>query len=245
VNVAHQVLFALVIGGGSLSACGGGSEYACTELEAYKRARAREPQEGPRGSIDVNAARATDADAGVDAGAAAAGAAIDVDQTARDCESASDRQACNDTGTAYAFGRGVRANRAIARRWLDRACRLGSPAGCGNLAALMIANPEIEEDEARCAERLLDRSCEDGFVDGCVTLGLVYANGLEGVERDPMFAAVLIERSCDRGSARGCGELALMYDDGRAVPHDAVRARELYERACRGGYEEACAHVQQ
>ncbi len=40
-----------------------------------------------------------------------------------------------------------------------------------------------------------------------------------------------------------CASLAEMYEKGDGVIPNPTRARELYQRACEGGYEEACKRV--
>jgi TPR repeat protein len=50
----------------------------------------------------------------------------------------------------------------------------------------------------------------------------------------------LARRSGDVALAAACYDLALLSFEGRGVPLDFTRARELFERACTGGDAAAC-----
>jgi len=53
------------------------------------------------------------------------------------------------------------------------------------------------------------------------------------------LAAVWYRKAADSGSAAATFDLGKMYENGRGVPRDPAKARELYERAARMGNAEA------
>ena len=42
---------------------------------------------------------------------------------------------------------------------------------------------------------------------------------------------------------RGCYNLGVMYENGRGVTKSKTEARQYYQKACNGGYGNACRHV--
>jgi TPR repeat protein len=58
--------------------------------------------------------------------------------------------------------------------------------------------------------------------------------------RDFARAATLLSDACEAGELGACVQLADLLDRGVGVSEDAARARDLYERACAGGMQQAC-----
>jgi TPR repeat protein len=53
-------------------------------------------------------------------------------------------------------------------------------------------------------------------------------------------AASYLEQACNGGELSACSLFAELLDDGRGVPENPARARELFEQACAGGLQSAC-----
>ncbi len=120
----------------------------------------------------------------------------------------------------------------------DHACRLGSGAGCRELARLR-RGPELAADR----RELLARSCALHYATGCVDLGFLYATGQDGVTRDDARATPLFVEACDGGEPAGCYNVGLMVQDGRGIAVDLATAAAAYEDGCRGGSSMACDNL--
>jgi TPR repeat protein len=70
----------------------------------------------------------------------------------------------------------------------------------------------------------------------------MYQRG-EHVPQDAATASRLFARACDADDAEGCYELAVAVEAGSGLAADAVRARELFRKACAGGSDLACRRV--
>src|SRR5690349_3755945 len=70
---------------------------------------------------------------------------------------------------------------------------------------------------------------------GCSTMPEAQAPGtpLEG-------QALAYEEACNRGGVQACAYLAVMHDAGKGAPLDHLRAVQLYQKACGGGFAPAC-----
>lgn len=115
---------------------------------------------------------------------------------------------------------------------LDRACELGSSAGCSHLAFLYATGTRVPQDDVR-ATPLYVRSCDLGDPLGCYNVGLMYNAG-RGVERDVARAVAADEEGCRGGSSSACTDLGWLYQQGIGVVKDEARAVELYRLGCAG-----------
>jgi uncharacterized protein len=48
------------------------------------------------------------------------------------------------------------------------------------------------------------------------------------------------QRACDGKSQLGCLGLGTLYKDGRGVPKDAAKSKDLFKKACDGKVAAAC-----
>ncbi len=126
----------------------------------------------------------------------------------------------------------------------DAECARGDAFACDHLRSAYehgtppIGTPDGDKaaDYRRRATDLYRAECARGVADACTHHGLL-------VEHDE--AAASLSRGCDGGDAWACYLLGWShYRLGDGVPKDAVRARQLVERACRCGQDEACAAAQ-
>jgi uncharacterized protein len=115
---------------------------------------------------------------------------------------------------------------------LQRACDLGSSAGCAHLAFLYATGTVAERDDAK-ATPLYVRACELGDARGCYNVGLMYADG-RGVAADAARAIAAYDEGCRGGSSTACTNLGYAYEHGEGVAKDEKRAVELYRRGCDG-----------
>jgi TPR repeat protein len=119
----------------------------------------------------------------------------------------------------------------------DQACKLGSGAGCRELARLR-SDPQRAADR----RRLLERSCTLHHATGCLDLAVLYLDG-EGVPKDVARATSLFVEACNGGEPAGCFNAGLMYYQGSGVAQDFAVAVADFEDACLGGSSEACANL--
>jgi hypothetical protein len=122
----------------------------------------------------------------------------------------------------------------------DRACTLGQVMGCTALGKLYIAGDTVGKDTAK-GEKLYAKACAALSASGCVELGRLH-DGDHGAPADKL-AIDAYTTACNRGHSAGCTGLAIMYHQGRAVPVDLAKARELYERACDRKNGTACNNL--
>ncbi len=52
-----------------------------------------------------------------------------------------------------------------------------------------------------------------------------------------------LAKGCDAGAVIACSNLGVAYERGIGVARDPDRAHALYEQACSGGWQGACAHL--
>lgn len=92
----------------------------------------------------------------------------------------------------------------------------------------------------RKAHELFQVACDHGVEVGCVPLGFMYQQG-DIVPKDLDRAVALLEPACERGKVEVCSGLGELYEKERGDPASAL---VYFEKACAGGYAEACAAAQ-
>lgn len=160
------------------------------------------------------------------------------------CENASILPvACSEAGYVYQYESSVK-DLAKAMQLYKRACDAGSGAGCNNLGMAYVTAAGVAKDETKGAE-FLARSCKLEFITGCVNiaeLALDHRGGPRAAMDDAAITRVFAG-ACDAGVMVGCNDLAYMFRSGRAGKKDAQKARELFDKACRGGFQVACENA--
>jgi len=158
-----------------------------------------------------------------------------------------DRIACEggDAGGCYDVavllyhknGSGARTDRK-AEAWLRRACTLGLPFGCLQLARLLEKAPTTPErlTEARA---VLERSCQQDLSSGCTLLGYFWDYGIGGSSLDTR-ARELYQKACDLGDPAGCNNLGVCNRYGQGGAINRAEAIRLFEQACEEGIPDAC-----
>ncbi len=114
----------------------------------------------------------------------------------------------------------------------ERACDLGSGAGCANVAFLFATGKSVAKDDRKAAS-LYRKSCDLGDAQGCYNAGVMADDG-RGVREDPAAAAADYAEGCSLGSSTACTNLGFLYEHGRGVRQDKARAVELYQKGCEG-----------
>jgi TPR repeat protein len=140
-------------------------------------------------------------------------------------------KACNDNDALGCEKLAPMRPDASAAQLYDRACSLGSPSACGELARVLAHGTGTSTDKPRAA-RLAQKGCQDGAASACAAWGESYAEGWIGAP-DPAQAHELFSKACAAGDGRGCFDLATITTD----PQDA---RQLRQKACANGYHAAC-----
>ena len=94
--------------------------------------------------------------------------------------------------------------------------------------------------------------CDSGMTEKCLNVGVAYTKGeFKGkkVAKDKSKAKQYIgkavkrgQQNCLQGDSTDCYTLGLLFfEGGGIVPADIPRGLELLQRSCRGGYNKACA----
>jgi uncharacterized protein len=128
------------------------------------------------------------------------------------------------------------ANKHGKRSLYRRACELGSPVACNDLAIL------FGEDLAQ-AMPLFERACALGLDRGCANWGVQILRH-QPSDAEHERAVGLLSRACDQSDAFACAELGdamyATFEQSGASAHG--RAHVAYEKACKLGYIDACAN---
>lgn len=84
--------------------------------------------------------------------------------------------------------------------------------------------------------------CTRNQLDSCVTLGIWTRDYLES----PADAYLPLKKACDGKNMKGCNVLANLYlDPYSGLGMDYPKALELYRKACKGGYDNACRNAKE
>jgi uncharacterized protein len=139
--------------------------------------------------------------------------------------------ACKNLGIAYRLGKGVRQSASRAARFFLKACDMGHGSGCAALALLFRRGEGVvESDEASLFLEL--KGCLSGHASSCRAIDPAPAHGAPPRPRD---LAARARHRCTAGDEDACvvlGHLIRHGRQGRGAPRGAVRAAELYRRAC-------------
>ena len=180
---------------------------------------------------------------------------------AKACD-AHDLEGCANLASLTANGRGVPQDVARAVELFERACTGGFAKACSN-HGVIVSRGLAPGGHVRAVE-LYTQACDRGYLPGCLNLAINVDEG-RGTAKDPAQAARLFTLACKGGEGtacyhlgrfdealrlleprcitrrdEACGTLGLMYRDGRGVPQDEARARELLREGCDGGDHRSC-----
>ncbi|MFN8095178.1 MAG: hypothetical protein U0599_23695 [Vicinamibacteria bacterium] len=125
---------------------------------------------------------------------------------------------------------------------LEQQCAAQHADACSYLAWLHGQGSGLPRDPAKAAAYVA-RACEAGDKRACVEHAWTLARG-EGVPQDEARATAALEGLCAEPFYPACTRLALVHA-AKPSRADRARARELLDRACRGGEADACSLAQQ
>ncbi len=162
---------------------------------------------------------------------------------------------CRELGTMYQDGMDSKPDRARAKELYIKACDGNDMEGCFNLGLL-----SYQDKEKKQAKELYHKACDGGYMSGCFQLGLMHNAGVNA-KQDDAKANKLFKKVCDGGDRRGCLAFwakkyhqacndsdmkaclnlgSIYYRGSSVVRRDTKKAKELYAKACDGGYMEGC-----
>lgn len=122
------------------------------------------------------------------------------------------------------------------REVLESACT-AEPRACALLGGIELraATDGPPPEDALTRLRL---ACDGGSTRGCLSLG----TAIDRTGRADRFERSLAAwgKACGGGEPEGCYRQAWSLELGRGVPRQPERARQLFERACRMGFELGC-----
>jgi TPR repeat protein len=132
-----------------------------------------------------------------------------------------------DAGRATALARATFAFAAAA-------CEAGNWNLCVAEGRFHVNGWGVPEDGSKALERF-GRACAHRQAAGCAQVGafMLDAGDVSGGMRR-------LEEACTLGAPQACGLFAELLEEGKLVPKDEARARELYVRACQDGDAAAC-----
>ena len=110
------------------------------------------------------------------------------------------------------------------------------------LALVATAFSVQAEDYSEKQHDKLIRECNRNNLESCVTAAIWTRDYLEA----PANAYPFLKKACDGGNMRGCNVLGNLYlNPSSGLGMDYAAAVKLYERACKGGYENACTNLEE
>jgi TPR repeat protein len=163
------------------------------------------------------------------------GAPVDLARAAalyrRGCDgqnTAFDIEACNTLGVMVFSGEGVAADKPAALALFVRACERGNSKACGNITKLGETLPLA----ALPGDQVVAR-CNQGDAAACVRAGA------DAFDTDAKAAERLYKHACDKGNLEGCTyQGVLRFNRG-----DQRGGRGQWEKACTGGFADACGKL--
>ena len=145
--------------------------------------------------------------------------------------------ACDELGTRFRDGFGVRRNEVRAAQLFRKACQGKDNDGCADEARAM-ALAEGQNGDPRKALPRLEQLCKAGRARACGHLGEIYLRGL-GSPQDAGRAEDLLLKGCDKGWGRACTNLSYLS----LKANQRERAEELALRACELEDPSGCAYA--
>jgi TPR repeat protein len=139
-----------------------------------------------------------------------------------------------NVGYSYALGLGCDKDKAMAVEWYRKAAEAGNARAQCNLGVMYEFGNGVAQSYEDAAE-WYRRSAESGYSRGRTNMGVLLMMGL-GAERDPKEAARWFALS---GSPRASYNLAKLHLEGRGVPQNMERAKELLASSSEAGYAKA------
>jgi TPR repeat protein len=153
-----------------------------------------------------------------------------------------DQLSCAGLALMYLQGWGVTKDEAKAATMLEELCaKQGYQMACANVAGLAYYGIGMPKDSKRAGE-VAESACKAGMPAACNTLGaiLVERNGPGDARR----AESLWSDLCNNGAAASCDNLGQLYRNGLGdVAVDLVKAKDAYDRACKGDNPPGCRHL--
>ena len=139
-------------------------------------------------------------------------------------------------GLAYAAGKDLPREPAIAARWFQRAAAQGHPAAQVNLATLYESGNGLPHDDALAAE-WYRKAAEQDVTVAQINLGSLYAQG-RGVDRDDRAAQGWYRRAADFGAREAFFNLGVLYERSADLKDDR-EAYFWYAVAAKAGHRKA------
>jgi TPR repeat protein len=152
--------------------------------------------------------------------------------------------ACNEYGLIHMQGKLVKEDHATAAHYFAKACSLGDPDGCANVAAqfLYLREGRSEQDVARALD-CLERECTAGKSGyDCSLIGFAYETG-SGRPSQKGRALELYREGCTRGDLDACKGLVRTSCWIGPGPGDFEMATRLLEKGCESGDAESCLYL--
>jgi len=136
--------------------------------------------------------------------------------------------ACSNYGRALVRGIGGEVDLQGGVEAFDNACKLGERLGCVDQASFLAEGKGVDKADQQEARLLFLK----GFPDTKDTQGPFDASATAQERKHFAAQSILDTLVCERGDSRGCNRLAILLWNGRGVPQDKAKARELAGKAC-------------
>lgn len=120
-------------------------------------------------------------------------------------------------------GVGTDTDEDAARRYYEKAARLGNPHAQYQLAKLLLAAPDAQPEDIRRALGWLKKAADTGQDCAQYALGKLYRDG-GAVEKDIAKAVSFLRMAAESGNAYAAYALGKLYQEGAELPRDMAEA---------------------
>lgn len=144
-------------------------------------------------------------------------------------------------GTMLDDGFGVARNYDQARKWYERAARVGEAEAMNRLGVMHAAGHGVPRNYA-LALAWFGAAAKNGSISAINNIAMAYCHGL-GVQQSYVESAKWLTLGAVRGDARAESRLAILYKEGLGIPRNPAIAIDLLQRAAAQRYAPAMANL--
>jgi TPR repeat protein len=146
---------------------------------------------------------------------------------------------CMAGGGMVAEGTMVPRDAARAAALFEQACTKRHALGCYTAGMVHSEGRGVARSTELATQRF-DQACTLGHATGCFNAGILLYRERGGRPGDNEKAAQYFGRACDGQEPAGCLRLGIAALRGLGTSANAQVAKDLFDRACRGGDEDGC-----
>jgi len=149
--------------------------------------------------------------------------------------------ACNDAGTFYGAGRGVKKSTYKAQELYTKSCFGGEGGGCRNLGLMYTNKKEIGEKPEQ-ARGFMKKGCELRDQESCANFATFLRAGYGG-DADLPKSRALSEQACAANIAYACDNFGILALNGQSGDKDESGAFAAFDKGCSASFPQSCNNL--